>query len=120
MGIKDDMVILTRWKCDNRSALQWKKDPIPLHKTSDGSMRLCHSSGDKCLVANHQFQTGKYQVSISQYDPNRRSQQWKIKRKTGQLMNIETQLCLTSYSNSDFIRVTSNYAYCTIVCIGDL
>lgn len=107
LGLKDgpgyDFVmenIFIRLKCDNRSVLQWFKDPIPQHKTSDGSMRLCHYSGDKCLTAERKYSTGEYHVRVSHYDKNRRSQQWKIKKKTGQLINSEAQLCLTSYSNS--------------------
>ncbi len=84
-------------------------------------MRLCHSSGDKCLAADRKFQSGKYAVRVSHYDQNRRGQQWKIKRKTGQFMNIETKLCLTSYSNSESIRVTSTYAllYALETCSDD-
>jgi len=92
--------LFIRWKCDNRTELFWAKDPIPQHKISDGSIRLCHSTANRCLAAEWKFITREYRVRISHYDPNLQSQKWKVIGKTGQLINIEAQLFLTSYSNS--------------------
>ena len=72
-------------------------------------MRLCHSSGDKCLTADRKFFIGEYHLSISRYDKNRLSQQWKMIKKTGQFINIEAQLCLTStYINTKTLPNASN------------
>jgi len=97
-----------RRKCDNSSELQWVKNPIPQHKTSDGSMRLCHFRADGCLAADRKFLTGEYSISSKNYNSNQRSQQWKIKEKTGQLVNIEAQLCLTSYPNNKILQNATN------------
>ena len=109
MGIKDGTeTLLIRRTCDNSSALQWRKDPIPQHSESDGATRFCHSNGDNCLGVNWKFLTGEYHIAINPYAQMKRNQQWKVKYDAGKLINVESQSCLTSYFNSKILSNKSN------------
>lgn len=98
MGLKDGTEDhLIRWKCNNDTALQWMKDPVPVHSKSDGATRICHSSGNKCLAVK--LLKGKYQIVFNPYNHYQHNQRWKI-IETGQFVNFESRLCLTSYSSN--------------------
>lgn len=102
-------VVIVRSKCDNSSTLQWYKDPMPQPaKTRDGTTRICHSMGNNCLAVERQFFTREYKVVFKPYNQNQRNQQWKMDNKTGQFWNVETLLCLTSYSTKNNLPNKSN------------
>jgi len=59
-------------------------------------VRICHSIGNKCLAVGEISGEGNNLV-VNPYDRASENQQWHFKKESGQLVNLETHLCLANY-----------------------
>lgn len=118
VGVKDgtEKILMVR-KCDNSSTLQWLKDPVPQHSKNDGGTRIQHSSGNKMLAVDWKFFLGEYQIVLNPYNQDQRSQRWRMIVETGQLLNVEAQLCLTrSFSSNNNSEKPNNLLLVMDIC----